>query len=260
MLRPSRCLFPKPQRMGPVANWLNRISDRPRKLLDSLALPYRFCVYGPTMYMVHSPTKDVQNQIKTRLGVVLGDLHGSWYKLLETLVTADLISMSPKTAYRLRACHEELETLIAVNPTLSASVDPANHRRPSACLRKLNIMQTMRWKDEKRQLLCWAIGADRSRVVPLRWISFITLTSTTQTGFGIWWVTTIMGGYVSWWTAKRDDRFLVYAHYSMDRALNLATDNRRCRHNTWIFAGREVDGIQSVDPNLFTHAPIPSKT
>lgn len=70
------------------------------RLLEILKIPYPIKMITPQGAYPAQSAEDAAKTLKTAKKVALGDLHGSYHKLVETLVAADMIRMPEEAAIR----------------------------------------------------------------------------------------------------------------------------------------------------------------
>lgn len=83
-----------------------------KRLMEIFRIPYPFNIYNQTGTSgVLQPT-EAMTRLRTAKTVALGDLHGSYRKLLDNLLTAGMISMPKDKAQEFMTLSEDLEKLL----------------------------------------------------------------------------------------------------------------------------------------------------
>ncbi len=119
-----------------------QVHKNPPDLVHEFGIPYNFTVMSPDGLKAGIEPQQLASELKSARTIVLGDLHGSYQKLIETLVAADLIDM-PKA----QAQHY-----------LGLANSPGNFSDHSLLLSILDkalqfVIPSIRWKGGDRQLI-----------------------------------------------------------------------------------------------------------
>jgi len=83
------------------------------------AVPYNYSIINGEGIAAEGRYNQVQKNIVNAKTIALGDLHGSYQKLLETLVVTGLASMPAEAARQYVKLSQKLEELVAKNPSLT---------------------------------------------------------------------------------------------------------------------------------------------
>lgn len=123
-------------------------------LLAILQIPYPFTIYSrknDASLKGLSADKATEHLAKAR-HIALGDLHGSYRKLVENLVTAQLITMPKDTAKKFVEYSNKLENYLQQDPWLDKSPEIINTvQELQQNLKKL--ISTFKWTGGNRQLI-----------------------------------------------------------------------------------------------------------
>ncbi|MCA9800091.1 MAG: metallophosphoesterase [Cyanobacteria bacterium HKST-UBA04] len=154
--------------LGQLAQWGKQtwFADEQTKRVKALRIPYRFDCFSPQGHgAVSVEPAALAQTVKEAPTVVLGDLHGSVQKLVETLLAADFIEAPPEAFKQFRKAHEALVNVIfnqegnrrlsAQQRELSRYCFEGNRKTQlfEAYQKVLAAMSAFEWKGKDRQLV-----------------------------------------------------------------------------------------------------------
>jgi hypothetical protein len=124
-------------------------------------IDYKFSISTPDIIISGLTAKETSQQLVSAKTIALGDIHGSYEKLVETLITSRLATMPPDKAERFIEISAEFEDLVAKNPHLAEPLVRAKAKEIEAELGE--IIETITWigGDDKQLILLGDILADR---------------------------------------------------------------------------------------------------
>jgi len=151
------------------------------------SVPYKYSIFNSDGAVADGRYNQIQKSIADANTIALGDLHGSYQKLMETLVVTGMASMPPESARQLVKLSQRLEDLVANNPLLmEVPVEPERGPLFERILSKIyrdedvipltplekasqlqediiNLIKTMSWtgKDGQSLILIGDVLADR---------------------------------------------------------------------------------------------------
>lgn len=113
-----------------------------QELLKVFNIPYSYTVLSKNKVQANLNPQQAGQVLKTANTTVVGDMHGSYYKLVETLIAADLIEMSPSDARTF---------VFLAKSERNNSSDP--EELALLCRDMKTIISGMKWKGGDRKLI-----------------------------------------------------------------------------------------------------------
>lgn len=121
-------------------------------------IPYHWTIYGEAGIRANAPLSVVAKDLEKARRITLGDLHGHYQKLAETLLASKLVTMSGKQTETFSRLAREFDTILQQDPGLSRHLEDAR----KLCRELQQTIRGMKWIGGDRQLfLIGDVIADR---------------------------------------------------------------------------------------------------
>ena len=123
----------------------------PLKLVQKFAIPYQVNLLSRIDNQKAVPALEASKQLAEAPVIALGDLHGSFLKLTETLVLAQLIRIPRNLVKGFKESASQIERLVAIDPKLESPDTKKSIKIYEAHL--LACIDQFIWTGDKRQLI-----------------------------------------------------------------------------------------------------------